>query len=266
MANANVLNLEGTSSKSMELPKVFSERVRPDLIMRAVLAENSQMLQPQAHYVLAGMQTTARYYGAMNSWRTGRHMGIAIRPREKLGGGIQGKVKRIPSAVKGKRAHPHLVEKTIAESINKKEYQKAIMSAIAATSSEHLNKAQTHHHLPIIVSNDIESLKKTSEVIKLLERLKLEWFIEHGKKKTIRKGIRRLSKQKLYKKSILIIVNEDKGIIKAAQNIPGLDACTLKNVKANLLAPGGRPGRLTVWAESALGKIDEEIKSIDLKG
>ena len=103
----DVFNLEGSASKTVELPSAFSERVRTELIARAVLAENSLRLQPQAHYVLAGMQTTARYYGAMNSWRTGRHMGMAIRPREKLGGGVQGKVKRIPSAVKGKRAHPH---------------------------------------------------------------------------------------------------------------------------------------------------------------
>ena len=71
MTSVDVMNIDGSVVKSIELPAAFSERVRPDLIARAVIAENSLRIQPQAHYVLAGMQTTARYYGAMNSYRTG---------------------------------------------------------------------------------------------------------------------------------------------------------------------------------------------------
>ena len=99
-----------------------------------MLAEASQKLQPQGHYVLAGMQTTATYYGAMNSYRTGRHVGRAIRPREKLGGGIQGKVRRIPSSTKGKRAHPHMIEKIIKEQALTMFY--AIGAAIGTLSEE----------------------------------------------------------------------------------------------------------------------------------
>lgn len=97
---ADVLSLDGKAKGKVELPSLFGEAVRPDLIQRAVLAENTRSLQPQAHYPLAGMQTTARYYGRMHSYRTGRHMGQAIRPRQKLASGIQGKVRIIPSAVR----------------------------------------------------------------------------------------------------------------------------------------------------------------------
>ena len=263
MPSMNVLNLEGIGTKSVELPKAFSERVRADLIGRAVLAENSLRLQPQGHYVLAGMQTTARYYGAMNSWRTGRHMGIAIRPREKLGGGVQGKVKRIPSAVKGKRAHPHIIEKRITEEMNTREYQKAITSAIAATAQPAAVQNQ-NHAFPIIVSNEMESLRKTADVINLIKKLGLEWLLERGSEKTRRKGIRRLTKQKLYKKSILIIIKDDNGVSRAARNIPGVDICMVKDMRANLLAPGGRPGRPTIWSEGAISSADNEIKGIRL--
>ena len=254
MVSAKVLNTDGSVLKSVELPHAFSERVRPDLIARAVTAEASLALQPQAHFVLAGMQTTARYYGAMNSYRTGRHMGMAIRPREKLGGGAQGKVRRIPSAVKGKRAHPHMVEKNITESMNKQEYQKAIKSAIAATTQQG----------PIVVSDHIESIKKTKEVSKALVKLKLGESLEKGRTKDKRKGIRRLSRQRQYRKSILIVVGEDKGIIKAARNMAGVDVCSIQDVRANLLAPGGRPGRTTVWSESALAKMEQGIGSLSL--
>ncbi len=252
MESTNVLNTDGTTLKPIALPSAFSEAVRPDLIARAVIAENTLKLQPQGHYVLAGMQTTARYYGAMNSYRTGRHMGIAIRPREKLGGGAQGKVRRIPSSVKGKRAHPHLIEKRLIERINAKEYQKAIRSAIAATKQ------------PLVVSSNMESLSKTKDVIKMLNSLKLSEQIERGREKKIRKGRRRLSKQRLYKKSVLIVVENDKGIIKAARNIPGVDVCSLKRIRVGMLAPGGNPGRRTLWSEDAFSKIDSEIGNIKI--
>ncbi len=247
MAKIDVMSIEGSVQKSIELPHAFSERARPDLIARAAIAESTLKIQPQAHYVLAGMQTTARYYGAMNSYRTGRHMGMAIRPREKLGGGVQGKVRVIPSSVKGKRAHPHLIEKTTVENINAKEYQKAIRSAIAASKR------------PVAVTSDIETLKKTKDLVKLLGRLKLENYLEDGQKKTQRKGVRRLASQRRYKKSLLIVVSNDSSVLKAARNIPGVDACSLEKMTVSMFAPGGNPGRATVWSESALSKLDQEI-------
>ncbi len=253
MASVDVLNIDGSTAKSVELPSAFSEAVRPDLIARAVIAESTRKFQPQAHYVLAGMQTTAKYYGAMNSYRTGRHMGIAIRPREKLGGGVQGKVKRIPSAVKGKRAHPHLVEKKLIEQINTKEYQKAVRSAIASVKR------------PIVVSSSMESIAKTRDVIKMLNNLKLTEQLERGMERTLRKGRRRLSSQRLYKKSVLIVVDNDKGIIKAARNIAGVDVCSVKGISVSMLAPGGRPGRQTLWSEGAISKLDNEISSMQLR-
>ena len=159
----------------MELPRVFSEPVRPDLILRAIHAENSFKRQPQGHFVEAGMQTSAAYFGRMHSYRSGRHMGIAIRPREKLGGGVQGKVKRIPSATKGRRAHPHKVEKIIEERINTKEYQKAIASAIAASVSKTSGVAS-----PIIVTNAIEEVKKTKDITQIFGKLKLSAVISRS--------------------------------------------------------------------------------------
>ncbi len=264
MASAKILNTDGSVIKSVELPSAFSERVRPDLIARATIAENSRKMQPQGHYLLAGMQTTARYYGAMNSYRTGRHMGIAIRPRQKLGGGVQGDVRRIPSAVKGKRAHPHMIEKIITENINAKEYQKAIRSAIAATSQREQMRGPTQTVPPIIVSGSIESLKKTKDVAKVLSDLKLDWFVENGQEMTKRKGLRRLSKQRRYRRSILIVVEKDGGLVKAARNIAGVDACSMRHITANALAPGGKPGRLTIWSENVLPVMDKQIEELRL--
>ncbi len=266
MTNANVLDLQGGEKGSVELSDIFNEEVRDDLIRRAVLAENTLKLQPQGHYLLAGMNTTARYYGTMSSYRSGRHMGIAIRPRQKLGGGVQGQVRRIPSAVKGKRAHPHKIEKTLIERINKKEYQKAIRSSIAATANQDYvsQKHTLEAKVPIIVSNEIESIKKTKEIIKILQTLKLSNDVEKSREPQIRKGLRRLTQRKHHRRTVLIVVGEDKGLLRAARNIPGVDACIVNELTANLLAPGGVPGRVTVWSESALANLGKAVSELSL--
>jgi len=257
MSEADVISLDGKSKSKIALPDIFNAEVRADLIQRAVLAENSMKLQPQGHFLLAGMQTTARYYGRMHSYRSGRHMGIAIRPRQKLGGGSQGKVRIIPSSVKGKRAHPHLVEKILTEGINKKEYQKALASAVAATARS---------SSPMVISNEIESIGKTKEMLKIFSTLKLSNDIKDSKDKVrIRKGLRRSSRIKHYKRTILLIVSKNDKAIKAARNMAGVDACTVSQITANLLAPGGVPGRTTVWSEHAVKEIEESIKRQSLK-
>ncbi len=256
MEEANVLSLDGTAKGKVALPSIFEMEVRPELILRAVLAENTLKLQPQGHYLLAGMQTTARYYGRMSSYRTGRHMGTAIRPKQKLGGGRQGAVRRIPSATKGKRAHPHLIEKTQIEMINKKEYQKALASAISATG--HAKAGLTK---PIVVASAIESIGRTKEMVKIFNNLKLTNELERGNESSIRKGLRRSAKIKHYRKSVLLVISKDDSAIRAARNIAGVDACTVSTITANLLAPGGVPGRVTVWSEPAIKNIEASLKN-----
>ena len=58
--------------------------------------------------------------------------------------------------------------------------------------------------------------------------------------------------------SVLIVINEDKGLVKAARNIKGVDISTVDNLNAELLAPGTHAGRLTIWTESALEKLRGE--------
>ncbi len=257
MGETDILSLDGQVKEKMELPEIFDSEIRPDLIRRAVIAENSAKLQPQGHYPLAGMQTTARYYGKMHAYRSGRHMGIAIRPRQKLGGGIQGQVRRIPSSVKGKRAHPHLVEKVLKENINKREYQKAIASAISATKLQR-NGAKT----PIVVTSEIESISKTKDMLKVFKDLKLYNSIRDSKAKPrIRKGLRRSSRIKHYKRSVLLVVSTEGSAIKAARNMAGTEACTVSRITANLLAPGGVPGRITIWSEQAIKNVAEAVRS-----
>jgi large subunit ribosomal protein L4e len=259
-----VINLDGTKAGDAELPQQFHEAVRGDLIMRAVLAERSEKLQPKGADPLAGMKTTAEYYGRRGAqYRQSINTGRARLPREKLAEGRLGRVRMIPSSVKGRRAHPPKPWKKIVEHINSKESMKAVRSAIAATASGELVRLRGHRFegsFPVILSNDFESLKKTKDVEKVLSTLKMHADVERatsGRKKRTGIAGRRRGGYRV-PKSILFVVNEDRGISKAARNIPGADVANVRSLRVELLAPGGAPGRLTVWSEGAVKALGSE--------
>jgi large subunit ribosomal protein L4e len=246
---AKVLDFSGNVVRDVDSPAVFGEAYRPDLIKRAVLAAQSNRLQPCGPSKRAGMRTSAE------SWGTGR--GVSRVPRIKTGR----RAARIPQAVGGRRAHPPKPEKNLVEKINKKEHRKAIRSAIAATSNEELVRGRGHRfdiELPIIVVDELEEMNKTKEVQLLLEELNVWDDILRAKRRKTRAGKGKMRGRRYKKKkSILIIPAEDKGIVKAARNLPGVDITPVRSLSAELLAPGTHAGRLTIWSETAIKILGE---------
>ena len=60
------------------------------------------------------------------------------------------------------------------------------------------------------------------------------------------------------KTSMLIVLSKDCPLAKAAQNLPGFDIIMVKNLNAELLAPGTHAGRLTMWTEDAVKMLEKE--------
>jgi large subunit ribosomal protein L4e len=248
MMLANIIDLSGNASGQIELPSVFEEEYRPDIIKRTVLAAQANRLQTYGPHFYAGMNTSAQ------SWGPGH--GVSRVPRLKNGRKAAG----IPMAVGGRRSHAPQPNADYSEKVNKKERRKAIRSAIAATASSGLVGARGHRftrELPIVANNDLESLSKTTDVIKFLVAAGLWDDVQRAKDgRHIRAGKGKLRGRK-YKgrKSLLIVAGNDSGLGKAARNLPGVDFVTVERLNAELLAPGTKAGRLTVWTESSLEKL-----------
>jgi large subunit ribosomal protein L4e len=157
-----------------------------------------------------------------------------------------GKVKRIPSAVKGRRAHPPKPEKKLVEGINKKEYRKALLSAIAMSARSEVvssrYKSKISLALPIILEDSFEKLAKTKDVSKVISALKLEEFLVRARQRGT--------------KSTLVVVSGG-DVLKAARNLPGVDVVSVDDLKVKHLAPGTHPGRLTLYSEAAISKISQ---------
>lgn len=258
---SNLYSIEGKVAGEVELPEVFLADVNFELIMRAAISDQTKRYQPKGNYKWAGMETSARYRGRKGDFGSGKNRGIAIRPREVLPKGRLGRVKRIPSAVKGRRAHPPKVEEKIVEKVNKKEYKAALRSAIAATAKRQLVAARGHRlpdsltHLPIIVEDSFEELSKTAEVEKFLSSL-IPQDLERAKTPKLRTGVRARKGGKTYPKSAIIAVSKANApVVRAARNIPGIDVVPAAGLKVELLAPGAKPGRLAIYTQSALKEI-----------
>jgi large subunit ribosomal protein L4e len=250
---AKVFNLEGKAVGKTELPPVFATPLRPDVIKRAVLAIQSTRYQPQGRDPMAGKRTTAESRG------TGG--GMARIPRVK---GPGGRAAFAPGTVKGRAGHPPTSEKRIIRKISKKERRLALCSAIAATASKELVSSRGHAvedvpEIPLIVVDELEELKKTKEVEKTLIRLGVLsdiYRVKESRKIRAGKGKRRGRRIK-QRRGPLLVVAENKGITEAAQNIPGVEIVAVNNLNAELLAPGAHPGRLTIWTNGAIGKLNE---------
>jgi large subunit ribosomal protein L4e len=254
---------KGEKGKEVDLPKHFSEEIRPDLIKRAVLVIQANKRQQYGADVRAGMDYSATLSRRRKDYRGGYGTGRSRIPRKvMLRRGTQfiyvGAV--ISGTVGGRRAHPPKAEKIWAQKINKNERRKAIRSAIAATNIKELVEKRGHKtkEVPIII-NKLEDLKKTKELKDLLIKLGLDKELERSAKKKIRAGKGKTRGRK-YKtaKGPLIVLGKNTTLQKAASNIPGVDVCLVDSLNTELLAPGTEPGRLTIWSQDAIEKLGKE--------
>ena len=243
---ATIRDLNGDDAGTLDLPEVFETAYRPDLIKRAVIAAQANRKQAYGADPYAGMRTPAESLGS------GR--GMSHDPRE------NGRARRVPHAVSGRKAHPPKASKKQGKEIIDKERKLAVRSALAATADPELVAERGHRfeedlELPLVVSDDFEDLVKTKEVVSLLESLGVHGDIERSEdNRKVRAGQGKARGRKYKRpKSILFVTASEPS--KAARNLAGVDVATAANVSAEELAPGTHAGRLTVFTESAIEEV-----------
>lgn len=260
-----ILDHANSEKGSKELPAVFDEEVRPDLIKRAVISLQSNARQRYGADTRAGKKCSAELSRRRRKYRGSYGHGISRVPRKihsRSGTRFNWTGAFAPGTVGGRRAHPPKATKIWALKINNKERRKAIRSAIAATVVKDLVKKRGHAapgNYPFIISDDFESLSKTKQVIDSLKKLGFDDELERSSEKTYRAGRARLRGRKYRKrKGPLFVVSKQCPLLKAASNVAGLDAVAVTDLNAELLAPGAVPGRLTLFTQSAVDKLDKE--------
>ena len=245
-----VLDLDGNPSREIPLPLVFESGLRPDVIRKATVAQQSRRFQPQGRNPMAGKRTTAEGFGV------GR--GISRVPRVGGHGPLSGTAAFAPGTVSGRMAFPPVTMKKTAKRINRKERRLALGSAIAATASDAVVRARGHRfddgrRLPLVVVDEVEKLSKSSQARRFLASLGVWDDVVR-----VRKSKRFKSGSRVHAVGPLVVIGEDGGAGRALRNFEGLSVVKADDLSVEALAPGTRPGRLTIWSESAVRKIGEK--------
>ncbi len=246
----NLYSLRGKASDVIDLPPVFLGEVRKDLIRRAVVAARANRRQSYGPGVEAGMKH------AVSTWGKGR--GVARVPRITDGR----RAAQSPGVVGGRRAHPPRPWKDWSLKINRKERTKARNSALSALRHPEIVLARGHKYdkklsLPVVIENDVENLEKTSEAVDFLKKLGVYDDIERARNgKKVRAG-RGKMRGRRYKspRSFLFVISDPSEKGKAFKNLPGVDIIAPRQLSTEMLAPGGDPGRLTLFSARALDEL-----------
>ncbi|MCK5559964.1 MAG: 50S ribosomal protein L4 [Thermoplasmata archaeon] len=246
----NLYSIKGKAVKKIRLPQAFDEPLRLDLIRKVIHAYHSNKRQPYGPNPMAGMRH------AVSTWGKGR--GVARVQRFSQGRTAA----ESPGNVGGRRAHPPKVEKNWSKKVNRKEKLKARNSALSALAAQNIVIERGHKFdkkitVPLVLENDFEDLQETKKVIEVLEKLGVyNDVIRATNGKHIRAG-RGKSRGRKYKipKSLLIIVTDPDKIKRSVGNLLGIDVVTPQQLNVEHLAPGGDPGRLTIFTERAMQQI-----------
>ena len=249
-------DLRGKDLESLELPSVFNTPYRPEIIKKVYVNVLSTRFQPQGRYPAAGEIVSAE------SRNTG--LGIARIARAR-GEGFQraGQAAGVAGVRKGRLAHPPVSWKNTYKKINKKERHLGLCSAIAATSNREIIEKRGHKvgkisEFPIIVSNDLEKITKTSELRKTLLSLGLEEDLARSANIVrIPSGKSRLRGRKKHSAlSCLIVVSKNSPVSKLRKSLPGVSVVSIESLSIMDLVPGTKPVRLTVYTKNAIDSMN----------
>ena len=247
----HVYSLDGDVVRTIDLPSVFRTDLRTDLIRRAVTAAQANRRQPYGPTHGAGMRHSVRW--------SGKGHGVSRVPR--IRGTMIGA--QAPGTVGGRRAHPPRPDTTWAQKINDRERKMARNAALAGVRDAGLVSSRGHRFkdglsLPVVVEDGIETLAPedgaTQEGVKILSRFGLLSDVERAKDgRHIRAG-RGKMRGRRYRQpvSLLVVVKDSTNVRRLFGNLPGVEIVSPAGLNAERLAPGGAPGRLTMFSEGAL--------------
>jgi large subunit ribosomal protein L4e len=253
----SVFNADGSASgASVTLPAVFLAPVRPDIVQFVHTNMNKNKRQAYAVQEKAGHQHSAE------SWGTGR--AVSRIPRVSGGGtNRSGQGAFANMCRKGRMFAPTKIWRRWHRKINTNQRRYAVASALAASALPALVLARGHRvsevpQVPLVLSNDVESITKTSKAVAALKAVGAYADVEKAKASTkIRAGQGKMrNRRHVQRRGPLVVYANDNGVTRAFRNLPGVDLAHVSRLNLLQLAPGGHLGRFVIFTQAAFQQID----------
>ena len=258
-----IRSLDGSSESTMPLPQVFQTPFRPEVIHRVYVNLLSHRFQRQGRYPAAGELVSAE------SRNTG--LGIARLARIRgQGFSRAGQAAGVAGVRAGRVAHPPESWKVIRKKINKKERRLGLSSAIAATAQKDLILGRGHRvegivDFPIVSSNDIESITKTRDLLKVLIAFGLADDLSRAARPKKRTATNKGRGTRHAGTCALIVVRKGSNILKLSNSIAGVNIKSIESLSVLDLVPGSKPIRLTIFSHGSLDYLERSISQSDRK-
>ncbi|KIY43866.1 hypothetical protein FISHEDRAFT_52692 [Fistulina hepatica ATCC 64428] len=253
----SVLSASGEASTSLPLPAVLTAPIRLDVVAQVHKSIAKNKRQAYAVSEKAGHQTSAE------SWGTGR--AVARIPRVGGGGTHRSGQAAFGNMCRGGRMFaPTKTWRKWHVKVNQNQRRFAVVSALAASAIPSLVLARGHRieqiaEVPLVVSNDAQNFTKTKEAVALLKSLHAyNDVVKVSNSRKIRAGKGKMRNRRYrQRRGPLVVYSEDKGIVKAFRNIPGVELVDVRRLNLLQLAPGGHLGRFVIWTEGAFSLLDD---------
>jgi large subunit ribosomal protein L4e len=252
----SVQGLDGSAAEQTALPAVFSAPIRPDIVRTVHTNMNKNHRQAYAVSMKAGHQTAAE------SWGTGR--AVSRIPRVPGGGTHRAGQGAFGNMCRGGHMFaPTKVWRRWHRKININQKRYAVASALAASALPALVMARGHRieqvpEVPLVVSDEVESITKTSKALAVLKSVGALADAEKARdSKAIRRGKGKMRNRRYtLRKGPLVVYASDNGVSKAFRNLPGVEIASVDSLNLLQLAPGGHVGRFIIFTKSAFDKLD----------
>jgi large subunit ribosomal protein L4e len=245
----HILDLKGKPGETVTLPAAFSSHVRPDLIQRAVVSAQANRRQPHGTGRMSGMKHSTRW--------SGKGKGVARTPR--LMDSMRGA--QAPNTVGGRQSHPPRAATIWSKKMNVKERHLAFAAALAATREARLARARGHTfpedlHLPVVLADPLEDVTSSADARQVLDAIHLWEDVERARDGVhLRAGRgKRRGRARREPKSLLVVTSAP-GKARGFRNLSGVDVVSIHRLGTEDLAPGGTPGRLTLFTPASLAAL-----------
>ncbi|TYH91189.1 hypothetical protein ES332_A13G099800v1 [Gossypium tomentosum] len=241
------------STPTVPLADVMKASIRPDIVTFVHDNISKNRRQPYAVSKCAGHQTSAE------SWGTSR--AVSRIPRVPGGGTHRAGQGAFGNMCRGGRMFaPTKIWRRWHRNINVNQKRYAVASAIAASAVTSLVMARGHFieavpEMPLVISDAVESVEKTSAAIKVLKQVGAYPDVEKANDSVgIRPGKGKMRNRRYISR---------KGPLIAFRNIPGVEVANVERLNLLKLAPGGHLGRFIIWTKSAYEKLDSIYGSFE---
>jgi large subunit ribosomal protein L4e len=148
----------------------------------------------------------------------------------------------------------------------------AVASALAASALPALVMSRGHRidhipELPLVLSEDCESLRRTKDAVAVLKAVGAYDDVEHAadsKNQRAGRGKMRNRRYTMRRGPLIIYANSDKdpksgvpdNLSRAFRNLPGVECCHVDRLNLLQLAPGGHLGRFCIFTKQAFERLD----------